>query len=74
MLIKKEDDTMAANYSDERRSFLKTVMLAGSAAACLPLATETKAAVITPRLPQEESGPGYRETEHISKYYKTARN
>jgi len=65
---------MAANYSDERRSFLKTVVLAGSAVACVPLAKKTMASNETPPLQKEESGQGYRETEHISKYYQTARS
>ena len=65
---------MAENYSDERRSFLKTVVLAGSAVACVPLAKKTMASDATLPLQKEESGQGYRETEHISKYYQTARN
>lgn len=65
---------MAKNYSDERRSFLKTVVMIGGAAACVPLAREATAAGKPPRLLPKKSAQGYRETEHISKYYQTARN
>ena len=65
---------MTANYSDERRSFLKTVVLAGSAAAFVPLAKDTMASGEPLRLQENKSGQGYRETEHISKYYQTTKN
>ena len=65
---------MAVNYSDERRSLLKTVVLLGGAAASVPLAKITMASVKPPQLEPEKSAQGYRETEHISKYYQTARS
>ncbi|MHB8808632.1 MAG: twin-arginine translocation signal domain-containing protein [Desulfobulbaceae bacterium] len=65
---------MPKNYSDERRNFLKTVALLSGAAACIPLAQEAGAAGNPPPPPPEQPGQGYRETEHISKYYQTARN
>ena len=68
----KEENTMTEKYSDDRRSFLKTVALLSWAAVCLPLAKEA-AASRKPSESLEKSGQGYRETEHISKYYKAAR-
>ena len=54
-------------YSDERRTFLKTVALLGGATLCLPL-TKEAAARQPPLLSGETSASGYRETEHIRKY------
>ncbi|MCL7488531.1 MAG: hypothetical protein M8357_10210 [Desulfobulbaceae bacterium] len=65
---------MALNYSDERRSFLKTAVFFSGAAACLPVAEKTMASAKPSRQPPEKADQGYRETEHISKYYQTARN
>ncbi|HER63134.1 MAG TPA: formate dehydrogenase [Desulfobacteraceae bacterium] len=64
---------MAPNYSDERRSFLKTVMLFGGAAAGASLTRGALASDRPALMLPEKSGKGYRETEHISKYYQTAR-
>jgi len=64
---------MTENYSDERRTFLKTVALISGVAALLPLAGET-AAGNKPVLKQaEKTAQGYRVTEHIRKYYQAAR-
>ena len=64
---------MTINFSDERRTFLKNVALLGGAVACVPLAKKTAAAGNPPQPPPEKSGQGYKVTEHISKYYQTAR-
>lgn len=67
---------MPKKYSAERRNFLKTVALLSGVAACIPLAHEAGAAGNSPPPSSEQpgQGQGYRETEHISKYYQTARN
>jgi hypothetical protein len=70
----KEDNTMKEKYSDERRTFLKTVILLGGAAASLSLTKSAQADGIPPRLLPDASTQGYRETAHICRYYETARN
>jgi len=65
---------MADKYSDERRSFLKTLAVISGAAACAPLAKKALSVGNQPQLPQEKTAAGYRETEHISKYYQTAKS
>jgi len=47
-------------------------VVVGGVTAGLSLAKKSAAKQEYP-LPQEKTGQGYRETEHISKYYKTAR-
>lgn len=74
MFREQEEVAMAKNYSDERRNFLKTVALLSGVAACIPLAQEAGAAGTPPPPLAAQPGRGYRETEHISKYYQTARN
>lgn len=64
---------MADKYSDERRSFLKTITLISGAAACLPMARKALPVGKQPQLLSEKPAQGYRETEHISKYYQTAK-
>lgn len=53
----------------KRREFLKLVGL-GSVAGAATLVTGKPAAADEPK----SQSPGYRETEHIRKYYETARN
>jgi len=66
---------MSENYSDGRRSFLKTLTLIGGAMACVPLAKEALSPGKQPQLlPEKPQTEGYRETEHINKYYQTARS
>lgn len=65
---------MAKNYSDDRRSFLKSLALIGGAAAAVPLAGEALPPEKKQQLLTEKPAQGYRETEHISKYYETARS
>lgn len=63
---------MREKYSDERRTFLQIAVLVGGVTAGLSRAKKSAADQKQP-LEQEKTGQGYRETEHISKYYKTAR-
>ena len=65
---------MTAKFSDNRRTFLKMAVLLGGTTVGLVLAQKA-AAKQEPVIKQqkEKTGLGYRETEHISKYYKTAR-
>jgi hypothetical protein len=63
---------MREKFSDERRTFLKMAVVVGGVTAGLSLAKRSAAKQEQP-LEQEKTGQGYRETEHISKYYKTAR-
>lgn len=64
---------MNPEYSDERRTFLKTVVILGGAAVCLPIAKEVAANNRAPLEPSGKKGQGYRETEHIRDYYRVAR-
>ena len=64
---------MTQEYSDTRRTFLKSIVLAAGAAVLAPTATKA-VVVIKPASPlQQQSSQGYRETGHISKYYRSAR-
>ena len=63
---------MREKFSDERRTFLKMAVVVGGVTAGLSLAKRSAAKQVQP-LKQKKTGQGYRETEHISKYYKTAR-
>lgn len=54
----------------KRRDFLKLIGL-GSVAGAAALATRTATATDDHATP---NSPGYRETEHIRKYYETARS
>ncbi len=65
---------MADKYSDERRSFLKTLALMGGVAASLPIAGKALPEGRQQKLLPEQPAQGYRETEHISKYYQTAKS
>jgi len=65
---------MTEQYSDERRNFLKTIALLSGAAASLPLTRKAIAGDQPVLLLPEKPAQGYRETEHIKKYYQTAEN
>jgi len=65
---------MADKYSDERRSFLKTLAIISGVAATVPMARKALPAGKQPQLLPEKPTQGYRETEHISKYYQTAKS
>lgn len=63
---------MTAQYSIERRKFLKTIVIIGGAVASFSGAT--KVVADGKRMPSlEKSTEGYRETDHIRKYYQSAR-
>jgi len=66
---------MTAEYSDERRSFLKTIAVLSGAAATLSGAQKAiahrKPPLLLPEKPTESQG--YQETDHIKKYYQSAR-
>jgi hypothetical protein len=56
-----------------RRQFLKSATIFGGLAALLGMA---RPAATKPKVPQQQpeySGQGYRLTEHVKKYYETAR-
>lgn len=61
------------DYCKKRRSFLKTLAVMGTAAVALPAATERvdKPAAAGSGVRTVES-QGYKETEHIRKYYRSA--
>ena len=64
---------MKLEFTGNRRSFIKMAALLGGVAALLGPGRPT-AAKPKPSPPQpEESGRGYRLTEHIKKYYQAAR-
>ncbi len=60
-----------AKKSIHRRDFLKTAGLAGGAAAVAAVAVTPKSAKSA--VPEGRKSSGYRETEHIRKYYESAR-
>jgi len=60
----------------KRRRFLLGVSATGAAAAGAAVAASKAAAMVTPGVdkPQDtQSSSGYRETEHVRDYYRTAR-
>ena len=56
----------------DRRKFIKSAVIASGLAALLGRIKPAAAKMEQP-LPREESSKGYRLTEHIKKYYETAR-
>lgn len=61
-------------YTDDRRTFLKTLAAAGGAAAAVTFAGQSASASTTADTSSEAAKPkGYRETAHIRTYYRTAR-
>lgn len=63
---------MTEHYSDERRNFLKSIALFSGAAASLPLTRKAIAGTKPVLMLPEKTTQGYRETEHIKKYYQSA--
>ena len=64
---------MTVQFSDNRRSFLKMALLLGTTTVGLALAKKGAAKPENLMPQQEKTGLGYRETEHIRQYYKTAK-
>lgn len=63
---------MSAQHSIERRKFLKTVVILSGAVVSLSGAKEVVAGG-KPMPQPEKPTEGYRETDHIRKYYQSAR-
>ncbi len=57
----------------DRRRFLKTTAAAGAAAAASVLIPEGAAADVTETAEPKKPAEGYRETGHVSDYYRSAR-
>ncbi len=55
-----------------RRGFLKSATIFGGLAALLGIVKPANARPKEPQRPPEQSGQGYRLTEHVKKYYETA--
>jgi hypothetical protein len=64
---------MKMEFSGSRRTFIKSAAVFGGFAALLGRVKPVTAKTKRPPLQQEESGKGYRLTEHVKKYYETAR-
>ena len=61
-------------YTDDRRTFLKTLAAAGGAAAAVTVAGQSASASTAAHTSSGEAKPkGYRETAHIQTYYRKAR-
>ncbi len=65
---------MSEDYSEARRFFLKSVVLAAGAAVAAPTATNAMLKAKPVVQVEPPSAKGYKETVHISKYYQTARS
>jgi hypothetical protein len=69
---KKEENAMKLEFSGSRRTFLKGAAILGGLALLLgrdrPAAARPKESP-----PQQETSKGYQLTEHVKKYYETAR-
>jgi len=62
------------SYTEDRRTFLKTMAVAGSATAAAVLTGRAVAASPEQNLsPEAADNRGYHETPHIRTYYRTAR-
>ena len=55
-----------------RRNFLRSSAVAGAGAAIVASTTPASALALTETEQAEEKSKGYRVTEHVSAYYKTA--
>lgn len=61
-------------YTDDRRTFLKTLAAAGGAAAAITMTGQSASAATEADTSSGAAEPkGYRETAHIRTYYRTAR-
>jgi len=61
---------MKTTKTTDRRKFLMAAGLGSAGAAALAIGGR-KAAKVAAATPAQEEASGYRETEHIRKYYKT---
>ena len=69
----KEERAMKLQFSCDRRTFMKRAAILGGLAALTGLGRPADAA---PKQPEKQSEPraaGYRLTEHVKRYYETAR-
>jgi 3-deoxy-D-arabino-heptulosonate 7-phosphate (DAHP) synthase len=57
-----------------RRSFLKKLGLASTAAGAVAVAGTVKAEVTTAESGEKQEGSGYTETKHVRSFYETLRN
>ena len=60
-------------YTDDRRTFLKKLAVAGGATAAVTMAGHSAFAAPETGTSSEAKPQGYRETPHINTYYRTAR-
>jgi hypothetical protein len=72
-LLKKEEDKMNIESIIGRRQFLKSATIFGGLAGLLGIVRPAAAGLKETQRQPEHSGQGYRLTEHVKKYYKTAR-
>jgi DMSO/TMAO reductase YedYZ molybdopterin-dependent catalytic subunit len=74
MTGEKKMSRKSRTYTDDRRTFLKTLAAAGGAAAAVTIAGQSASAATAANTSSGEAGPkGYRETAHIQAYYRSAR-
>ncbi len=64
---------MDFEFITERRKFLKNATIFGGLAALLGVVKPVNARLKEPQRQPERCGQGYRLTEHVKKYYETAR-
>ena len=64
---------MEINFLSDRRTFIKQAALLGGSAVLLAIGSPRVAHGTNPVKEPQETGQGYRLTEHIKKYYETAR-
>jgi hypothetical protein len=75
LLKNKEEGKMKMEFSGTRRTFIKGVTIFGGLSLLLGLGGRSQAKRREQPPPQpEQSAQGYRLTEHIKKYYETARS
>jgi hypothetical protein len=64
---------MKADGVCDRRSFLRTIALAGGGAVMGVIGGRDRAKAASRPAPRQEGPARYRETEHVRKYYRSAR-
>jgi hypothetical protein len=69
----KEEDKMKIKSIIGRRTFLRSVTIFAGLAALLGIVRPAAAGPKKPQRQPEHSGQGYRLTEHVKRYYETAR-